>query len=235
MDLSLPELNGLDATRQILKTRRAARFSCSRCTLRATRARRSAGRRRGYILKSDADQSLIAAVESLPSTKFLTSKVTEFVWTTICAEPKQTTVSVHGAVTAREREILQLLAEGKSNKEAASTARHQCETIEGAPARTSCENCISGQPATGAVRDPQQDCSTVEPQSRSALKRLCAAWSLVHLRLHAANWNSPLIERQPRDSTPLAFVQPTALLRSVGSLLAMGRQSDDDQDCAKVA
>jgi len=68
MDLSLPELNGLDATRQILKTRRAARFSCSRCITRATRARRSAAGARGYILKSDADQSLIAAVESCAST-----------------------------------------------------------------------------------------------------------------------------------------------------------------------
>src|SRR6195256_3902703 len=77
MDLSLPELNGLDATRQILK-------DSPRCEILVLTMHQSeelardilqAGPR-GYVLKSDADQSLIAAVESLRRHKpFLTSTV----------------------------------------------------------------------------------------------------------------------------------------------------------------
>ena len=81
MDLSLPELNGLDAARQIL--RESPRTEVLVLTMHHSeelvRNVLQAGAR-GYVLKSDADENLIAAVKSLRDHKpFLTSTVTEFV------------------------------------------------------------------------------------------------------------------------------------------------------------
>src|SRR4029079_6878575 len=81
MDLSLPELNGLDATRQILKESPRSEIVVLTMHHSEELARDvlQAGAR-GYVLKSDADQSLIAAVDSLRQHKpFLSSAVTAFV------------------------------------------------------------------------------------------------------------------------------------------------------------
>jgi DNA-binding NarL/FixJ family response regulator len=133
MDLSLPELNGLDATRQILKE--SPRSEIVVLTMHHSeelaRDMLQAGAR-GYVLKSDADQNLVAAIESLRKHKpFLTSSVTAFVLDeyTRRADTQDDGVG-HAAVTAREREIIQLLAEGRSNKEAASTLGISVKTIE---------------------------------------------------------------------------------------------------------
>ena len=71
---------------------------------------------RGYILKSDADHSLIAAIESVRQHKsFLTSTVTDFVLDDYLRRADTHDDGVaQDAVTPREREIIQLLAEGKS-------------------------------------------------------------------------------------------------------------------------
>jgi DNA-binding NarL/FixJ family response regulator len=133
MDLSLPELNGLDATRQILKD--SPRTEILVLTMHHSeelaRDVLQAGAR-GYVLKSDADESLIAAVESLRQHKpFLASRVTEFVLDDYLRRTDTRDDGVaHDPVTAREREIMQLLAEGKSNKEAASTLGISVKTIE---------------------------------------------------------------------------------------------------------
>jgi DNA-binding NarL/FixJ family response regulator len=133
MDLSLPELSGLDATRQILKVSSRSEILVLTMHHSEELARHvlQAGAR-GYVLKSDADQSLIAAVESLRQHKpFLTSTITEFVLDDYLRRGDTDNDSVpHDAVTAREREIIQLLAEGKSNKEAASMLGISVKTIE---------------------------------------------------------------------------------------------------------
>jgi DNA-binding NarL/FixJ family response regulator len=133
MDLSLPELNGLDATRQILKESPHSEILVLTMHHSEELARDvlQAGAR-GYVLKSDADQSLIAAVESLRQHKpFLTSAVTEFVLDEYTRRADtHDDGGGHTAVTAREREIIQLLAEGRSNKEAASTLGISVKTIE---------------------------------------------------------------------------------------------------------
>jgi DNA-binding NarL/FixJ family response regulator len=133
MDLSLPELNGLEATRQIVKASPQTEVLVLTMHHSEQLARDvlQAGAR-GYVLKSDADQSLIAAVDSLRQHKpFLTSKVTEFV---LDGYIRQSDVSDDGApkdvVTPREREIIQLLAEGNSNKETASRLGISVKTIE---------------------------------------------------------------------------------------------------------
>ena len=133
MDLSLPELNGLDATRQILKEspRTEVLVLTMHHSEELARDVLHAGAR-GYILKSDADESLIAAVDSLRQHRpFLTSKVTEFVLDDYLRRvEEQDHEAPHTSVTTREREIIQLLAEGKSNKEAASALGISVKTIE---------------------------------------------------------------------------------------------------------
>jgi len=131
MDLSLPELNGLDATRQILKGSPRSEILVLTMHHSEELARNvlQAGAR-GYLLKSDADQSLIAAVESLRQHKpFLTSTVTEFVLDDYMRRADALDEGLP-TVTAREREIIQLLAEGKSNKETASTLGISVKTVE---------------------------------------------------------------------------------------------------------
>jgi DNA-binding NarL/FixJ family response regulator len=131
MDLSLPQLNGLDATREILKE--SPRTEVLVLTMHHSEELASnvlqAGAR-GYVLKSDADESLIAAVESLRQHKpFLTSTVTEFMLDDYLHRTEDSAGS-HTVVTPREREIIQLLAEGSSNKEAASALNISVKTIE---------------------------------------------------------------------------------------------------------
>ena len=87
---------------------------------------------RGYIMKSDADENLITAVDTLRQHKpFLTSSVTGFVLDDFIrrGDSAQADFSSVG-VTSREREIIQLVAEGRSNKEAASMLRISVKTIE---------------------------------------------------------------------------------------------------------
>jgi len=130
MDLSLPELNGLDAARQILKDspRTEVLVLTMHHSEELVRNVLQAGAR-GYVLKSDADQSLIAAVESLRDHKpFLTSTVTEFVLDDYVHRAEEDVNA--GTVTPREREIIQLLAEGKSNKETASALSVSVKTVE---------------------------------------------------------------------------------------------------------
>ena len=133
MDLSLPELNGLDATRQILKETPNTEVLVLTMHHSEELARDvlQAGAR-GYVLKSDADQNLIAAVDSLRQHKpFLTSAVTEFMLDDYVrrSDGAQRTVAPT-TVTGREREIIQLVAEGRSNKEVASTLGVSVKTVE---------------------------------------------------------------------------------------------------------
>jgi DNA-binding NarL/FixJ family response regulator len=133
MDLSLPELNGLDATRQILKALPGTEVlvltmhhsqECARDVLQAGA--------RGYVLKADADENLIAAVDSLRQHQpFLSSTVT----TLVLDDYVRRGDSAEGGLalvspTPREREVIQLLAEGQSNKEVASTLGISLKTIE---------------------------------------------------------------------------------------------------------
>jgi DNA-binding NarL/FixJ family response regulator len=132
MDLSLPELNGLDATRQVLKAAPDTEVLVLTMHHSEQLARDvlQAGAR-GYVLKADADENLIAAVDSLRQRKpFLTSTVTEFVLDDYLRRGDGQDALGPVAVTGREREIIQLVAEGRSNKEAASTLGISVKTIE---------------------------------------------------------------------------------------------------------
>lgn len=132
MDLSLPELNGLDATRQIVTTSPQTEVVVLTMHHSEELAREvlKAGAR-GYVLKSDADENLIAAVEALRRHKpFFTSGVTEFMLDGFLRSAGDPAFVPKDAVTPRERELIQLLAEGLSNKEAATRLGVSVKTIE---------------------------------------------------------------------------------------------------------
>jgi DNA-binding NarL/FixJ family response regulator len=132
MDLSLPGLNGLDATRQIVSESPHTEVLVLTMHHSEELAREvlKAGAR-GYVLKSDADDNLIAAVEALRQHKpFFTSGVTEFMLDGFLRTANGPEPGSKDALTPREREIVQLLAEGQSNKEAARSLGVSVKTIE---------------------------------------------------------------------------------------------------------
>jgi DNA-binding NarL/FixJ family response regulator len=133
MDLSLPDLNGLEATRQILKetTNTEVLVLTMHHSEELAREVLRAGAR-GYVLKSDADENLIAAIDSLRRHKpFLTSAVTEFVLESYVRRGDSPKDELAPALlTPREREIIQIVAEGRSSKEAASNLGLSVKTVE---------------------------------------------------------------------------------------------------------
>jgi DNA-binding NarL/FixJ family response regulator len=132
MDLILPELNGLEATRQIVRESPHTEVLVLTMHHSEELARQvlKAGAR-GYVLKSDADQNLITAIDALRQHKpFLTSGVTEFMLDGFLRDASKPEEASKEVITPREREIIQLLAEGHSNKEAATRLGISVKTIE---------------------------------------------------------------------------------------------------------
>jgi DNA-binding NarL/FixJ family response regulator len=134
MDLSMPDLNGLEAMRQILKA--LPKTEVLVLTIHESehleRELLAAGAR-GYVLKSDDGRDLVTAVESLRRHRpYFTTRVTNMVLDNYLRTgiPTQSTEVERDPLSPREREILQLLAEGKSNKEVANTLRISIKTVE---------------------------------------------------------------------------------------------------------
>lgn len=129
LDISMPQLNGIEALRQIRKVSPATEtliLSMHRSE-KIVRDAIEAGAR-GYLAKDDADNNLLAAVESLRHHQpYFTSKIA-----IAAAEERAVNAgkSRRGALTPRQREIIQLLAEGKSNKEVASILSISVKTAE---------------------------------------------------------------------------------------------------------
>jgi DNA-binding NarL/FixJ family response regulator len=132
LDIGMPELNGLDAARQILKA--SPQTEVLILTMHQSEevvAEVLKAGPRGYVLKSDADQNLVAAIEALLQHKpFLSSNVTDMILSDYLGGHAGPMSEPRTRVTAREREIIQLLAEGKSNKEVASALDISTRTVE---------------------------------------------------------------------------------------------------------
>jgi DNA-binding NarL/FixJ family response regulator len=134
LDLSMPELNGLDATRQIKKEAPETEvlvFSMYESE-QFVRDLLAAGAR-GYVLKSDASTQLLTAVDTVSRHKpFFTSEVAERVLEGFLrlGELSGEDGTTPGILTPREREIVQLLAEARSNKEVAATLGISVKTVE---------------------------------------------------------------------------------------------------------
>jgi len=135
LDIGMPGLNGLEATRQILKA--VPQVKVLILTLhdsdQVVQEVLNAGAR-GFLLKSDAARDLVAAVEALRRDKiYFTPRVASMVLDGYLrrnkpgAEPQ---LPSRSRLTPREREIVQLLAEGKSSKEVAVVLGLSVKTAE---------------------------------------------------------------------------------------------------------
>ena len=136
LDISMPALNGLEAARQMIKN--DARAKILILTMHESdpliREVLDAGAR-GYVLKSDASRDLVSAVNAVRSNKtFFTAKVAQIVLDGyLDKKPKKVderTEEPHTRLTPRQREIVQLLAEGKSSKEVAVALGLSVKTAE---------------------------------------------------------------------------------------------------------
>ncbi len=135
VDIGMPHLNGLDTTRQLLQ--HDPHFKVIVLTItdsdQVIREALDAGAR-GFVLKSDAARDLVAAVEALQSKRmFFTPRVNDLVLAGFLE--KGHAISRNEApdlptLTAREREVTQLLAEGKSSKEVAVLLNLSTKTVE---------------------------------------------------------------------------------------------------------
>jgi DNA-binding NarL/FixJ family response regulator len=135
VDIGMPKLNGLDTTRQLLQ--HDPQFKVIVLTItdsdQVIREALNAGAR-GFVLKSDAARDLVSAVEALQNKRmFFTPRVNDLVLAGFLE--KGSPVSRREApelptLTAREREITQLLAEGNSSKEVAVLLNLSTKTVE---------------------------------------------------------------------------------------------------------
>ena len=128
VDYSLPLMNGLEVTRQIRT--RVPQSEILIFTMydneMLVQGLLKAGAR-GYLLKADAKSHLIEAIASLASHRpFFTKGVSDFLLDVFMAGPEKAI----SAITSRERSVVQLIAEGHSNKEAARVLNISLKTVE---------------------------------------------------------------------------------------------------------
>ncbi len=131
LDIGMPNLNGLDAARQILASTPEARILILTIhdSEQVVREVLAAGAR-GFLLKSDAGRDLVAAVEALQHRRtFFTPKVAQMMLDGYL-RPHESENSEKCVLTPREREVIQLVAEGKTTKEVATALSLSVKTAE---------------------------------------------------------------------------------------------------------
>lgn len=129
-DISMPGLNGLEAIRQIKKIRRSTRVIAltmhSEPTLVAEALKAGAS---GYVLKSSAVEELERAIhEVLLGRTYVTSLIAKDVFSVLMEAGSS--ASPEPQLTARQREVLQLIGEGRTMKEIASALNISPRTAE---------------------------------------------------------------------------------------------------------
>jgi two-component system, NarL family, response regulator NreC len=133
MDVAMPTLNGIEAARQItaklplVAVVFLSMHSDESYVLKALKAGA-----RGYLLKDSAEHDLILAVRSVAQGKsFFSPAISKMMVEDYMRELQERQIEdSYELLTTREREVLQLLAEGKSNKEVAAVLNLSLYTVE---------------------------------------------------------------------------------------------------------
>jgi two-component system response regulator NreC len=128
MDVAMPELNGIEATRRIAtgspRTRVLA-LSMHKDSVYVREILRAGAR--GYLLKDSIDIDLLAAVRAVARGEgYLSPSVSE----AVLSDYRQHVTDPIDRLSSREREVLQMIAEGKTNKEIAVTLNLSVYTID---------------------------------------------------------------------------------------------------------
>ena len=128
MDVGMPELNGIEATRNICKLHPRTKIVILTIHFSDQLIGEivEAGAC-GYVLKSDADRELVAAVQTVANGgSYFTSKATN---TLRAPHSMPASSAFEKRITRREREIVQLLVEGKSSKDVAVSLGISVDTV----------------------------------------------------------------------------------------------------------
>ena len=132
MDISMPGLNGIDATCQILSNCAKSKvIALSMHAERRTVLEMLNAGASGYLLKDCAFEEVTHAVRTVVSNStYLSPRITEIVIKDYVHRIPKNELSSLSGLTTREREVLQLLSEGKKTKEIADLLRVSIKTAE---------------------------------------------------------------------------------------------------------
>ena len=133
MDVAMPEMNGIEAARRILSVNpktSVLMLSMHRDESYVLRALKAGAR--GYLLKDSPRDDVLTAIRTVAAGRsFLSRKVSEMLQEDYVRQLESRGLEdSYDLLTDREREILQLLAEGKANKEVANLLNISLTTVE---------------------------------------------------------------------------------------------------------
>lgn len=128
MDVAMPGLNGVEATRRLsgsLPRTRVLALSMHKDAVYVREILRAGAR--GYLLKDSGDADLIAAVRAVAKGEgYISPAVSD----AVLSDYRKHVTDPLDLLTSREREVLQLIAEGKTNKEIATDLNLSVYTVE---------------------------------------------------------------------------------------------------------
>jgi len=133
MDIGMPQLNGIDAAAQIIhRNPRVGVIILSMHSDEGYIVRALGAGAKGYLLKDSAEEDLVQAVRIVAQGRpFFSPKITQTLLEDYVRQLRQKGLQdSYDLLTEREKEVLQLLAEGKSNKEVATILDLSVYTVE---------------------------------------------------------------------------------------------------------